>query len=105
MAVVVLKLAIEGNSTTFNVPCYVLQSNKPLWIGNLYDYALVLGTNALETLGIRITNPNGELVSPVGKRCQSAEVQAVKPSSNNALERYSKKRSFFLAYLQDLAGC
>ena len=26
MAVMVLKLTIEGNNTTFNVPCYVLQS-------------------------------------------------------------------------------
>ena len=43
----------------------------------MYDCALVLGTNALETLGFRITNPNGEMVSPIGKRCQSAEVQAV----------------------------
>ena len=45
----------------------------------MYDCALVLGTNALETLGFRITNPNGELVSPARKRCQSAEVQAVEP--------------------------
>ena len=74
VAVVVLKLTIEGNSTTFNVPCYVLQSSKPFWSGDLYDCALVLGTNVLETLGFRITKPNGELVSPAGKRCQSAEV-------------------------------
>ena len=84
MTVVVLKLVIEGNSTTFNVPCYVLQSSKPLWSGDLYDCALVLGTNALETLGFRITNPNGELVSPAGKRCQSAEVQAVEPEDADA---------------------
>ena len=83
-AVVVLKLVIEGNSTTFHVPCYVLQSSKPLWSGDLHDCALVLGTNALETLGFRITNPNGELVSPAGKRCQSAEVQAVEPEDADA---------------------
>ena len=77
MGVVMLKLTIEGNSTTFNVRCYVLQSSRPLWSGDLYDCALVLGTNALETFGFKITNPIGELVSPVGKRCQSAEVQAV----------------------------
>ena len=58
MAVVVLKLTIEGNCTTFNVPYYVLQSSKPQWNGDLYDYALVLGTNALKTLGFRITNHN-----------------------------------------------
>ena len=43
----------------------------------MYACALVLGTNALETLGLRITNPNGELVSPVRKRYQSVEVQTV----------------------------
>ena len=84
IAVVVLKLAIEGNSTTFNVPCYVLQSSKPLWNNDLNDCALVLGTNAPETLGFRITNPNGELVSPVVKRCQSAEVQAVELENADA---------------------
>ena len=50
----------------------------------MYDRALVLDTNALETLGFRITNPNGESVSPVGKRCQSAEVQAVEPKDADA---------------------
>ena len=60
MGVMVLKLTIEGNNTTFNVPCHVLQSSKPMWNGDVYDCALVLGTNALETLGFRITNPNGE---------------------------------------------
>ena len=73
----VVLLSIIGNSTTFNVLCYELQFSKPLWNDDLYDYALVLGTNALETLAFRITNPNGELVSLVGKKCQSAEVQTV----------------------------
>ena len=76
-AVVVLKITIEGTSTTFNVPCYVLQSCKPLWNGELYDCALVLGTNALETLGFRITHPSGELVGSTKRGCQSVGIQTV----------------------------
>lgn len=75
MAVVVLRNTIEGTNATFDVPCYVLQSSKPLWKGDLEDCTLVLGTNALEALGFRITHPNGELVSPVGRTCQSPEEQ------------------------------
>lgn len=57
MALVVLKINIDGASTQFYVPCYVLQSCKPLWKGKLYDCDLVLSTNALETMGFRITHP------------------------------------------------
>ena len=57
MALVVFKITIDGASTPFYVPCYVLQSCKPLWKGELYHCALILGTNALETMGFRITHP------------------------------------------------
>ena len=40
MAVVMLKINIEGNSKSFTVPCYVLKSDKPLWKGELNDCAL-----------------------------------------------------------------
>ena len=38
---------------------------------------MVLDTSASETLEFRITSPNMEPVSPVGKRYQSVEAQAV----------------------------
>ena len=75
MAIVVLKITIEGTSKAFSVPCYVLQSCKPLWNGELYDCALVLGTNALEALGFWIMHPSGELVNTTGKTCKSVVVQ------------------------------
>jgi len=40
-----LKITIEGHAKTFQVPCYVLGSDKPLWNGELRDCAIVLGTN------------------------------------------------------------
>ena len=55
MVIVVLKITVEGAKSPFYVPCYVLQSCKPLWKGELYDCALVLGTNALETMGFSLT--------------------------------------------------
>ena len=66
MALVVLKITIDGASTPFYVPCYVIQSCKPLWKGELYDCALVLGTNGLETMGFRITHLNGNSVDSAG---------------------------------------
>lgn len=46
--------------------------------GELYDCALVLGTNALEALGFQILHPNGELVNATDK---SAIVQTNQPES------------------------
>ena len=76
MAVMMLKIKIKGTSKSFNVPCYVLQSCKPLWNGELYDCALVLGTNALEALGF---HPNGELINATNK---SVILQTNQPESN-----------------------
>ena len=81
MALVVLKITIDGASTPFYVPCYVLQSCKPLWKGELYDCALVLGTNALETMGFRITHPNGKSVDSAGK-CQPMRTAEPQPKSD-----------------------
>ena len=64
VAVLVLRITSEGTNATFDVPCYILQSSKPLWKGDLEDCVLVLDTNVLEVLGFRIAHPNGELVSP-----------------------------------------
>ena len=41
------------------VLCFVLDSNKPLWKGELTDCGLVLGTNSLDDLGFKITQHDG----------------------------------------------
>ena len=81
MVLVMLKITIDGASTPFYVACYVLQSCKPLWKGKLYDCALVLGTNALETMGFRITHPNGKSVDSAGK-CQLMRTAKPEPKSD-----------------------
>ena len=45
MALVKLKVFVKGTDKTLQVPCYVLNSNKSLWQGELCNYGLVLGSN------------------------------------------------------------
>ena len=66
VALVRLEVAVEGTDKTLQVPCYVLNSDKPLWKGELWNCGLVLGTNCLEKLGFSITHPNGQMVIPAG---------------------------------------
>ena len=46
------------------VLCFVLDSSKPLWKGELTDCGLVLGTNNLRDLSFEITQPNRTAVDP-----------------------------------------
>ena len=48
MAMVALDIVVEETKESRQVPCYVLESSKPIWSGELEDCAVVLGTNALE---------------------------------------------------------
>ena len=57
VALVTLKVSIEGTDITLQVPCYVLNSNKPLWNGELWNCGLVLGTNCLEKFGFFYNSP------------------------------------------------
>ena len=63
-AVVALNVEVEATKVTKEVLCFVLDSSKPLWKGELTDCGLVLGTNSLRDLGFEITQPNGTAVDP-----------------------------------------
>ena len=58
---------VKGTDKTLQVPCYVLNSNKSLWQGELCNYGLVLGSNCLEKLGFSITHPSGQMIRPTVK--------------------------------------
>ena len=45
--IVVLQLEMDETGQNLEILCYVLDSNKPLWQGELKNYAVLLGTNAL----------------------------------------------------------
>ena len=49
--VVKLELMTTDGEKLHQVPCYVLESSKPNWYGELKNCAMVSGTNALEDLG------------------------------------------------------
>ena len=55
MALVKLRMSVEGTDKTLQVPCYVLSSGKPLWKGEFWNCGLLLVTNCLEKLGFSIT--------------------------------------------------
>ena len=60
--VVSLQVTIESTNVTECVPCYILESSKPIWKVELQNCCLILGTNAMEELGYRIIDRNGQPV-------------------------------------------
>ena len=63
-AVVKLGVMTTDRERLHQVPCYVLESTKPIWNGELKNCAMVLGTNALEDLGFCIISNDGTKVMP-----------------------------------------
>ena len=64
---VVLQIEIDRTGQNLNIPCYVLESSKPLWKGELRDCAVLLGTNALIGYGFEVAYPNGIPIQSSGK--------------------------------------
>ena len=77
VAAVALDITIEKTKGTQQVPCYVVESSKPIWKGELENCAVILGTNALESLGFNIVHQDGTIVEPEGQD-DSAEPQPEK---------------------------
>ena len=51
-ALMLLEVTVEDSRMTQQVPCYVLDSSKPIRLGEVSNCSLVLGTNALVSLGL-----------------------------------------------------
>ena len=68
VGMVILQMEIDETGQNANIPCYVLDSNKPLWKGELKNCAVLLGTNALVEYGFEVFHHNG---SPVQPTCKS----------------------------------
>ena len=64
VAIVLLKVQVTETDILREVPCYVLDSSKPLWTREVSDSDIMLGTNALGSLEFNITHPNGAMVTP-----------------------------------------
>jgi len=67
----ILQMEIEETGQNLNIPCYVLESNKPLWKGELKNCAVLLGTNALVEYGFEVSHSNGIPIQPTCRNQQS----------------------------------
>ena len=61
-ALVLLEVTVEDSGMTQQVPCYVLDSSKPIWQGEVNNCSLVLGTNALLSLGFMVSHCDSTVI-------------------------------------------
>ena len=62
--IVQLRVTVESTGVEQDIPFYVLDSNKPIWSGELANCGVIVGTNALSSLGFRIVLPDGSMLEP-----------------------------------------
>ena len=67
-----LQVTTENTEVSQRVPCYVLDSAKPIWKGKLKDCGLVIGTNALADLGFNIVDAQDQFNLRDHKRIREA---------------------------------
>ena len=65
--------SVDATQANQEVSCFVLDSCKPLWQGELQDCGVLLGTNALVNFGIEITHSDGSVIVPSNVRIQEEE--------------------------------
>jgi len=63
-SVVNLCTTMEQTGQELVIPCFVLQSLKPIWQGIVHDCAMVLSTNAMTEYGIQTAQADGTIVEP-----------------------------------------
>ena len=66
VAVVQLQVKVDSTGVEQDIPLYVLDSTKPIWNGELTNCGVILGTNALSSLGFQISLPDGSTLEPEG---------------------------------------
>ena len=64
IGIAVLDILMDTTGKTCSIPCYVLDSSQPLWLGELEDCGVLMGTNALVKHGFTVTHSNGTQVEP-----------------------------------------
>ena len=86
--IVALQLTVQGTGASQRVPCYILDSSKPIWKGELKDCGLVIRTNAFANLGFSIVDAEGCIVTSEENASQTHgivenTIQATEPQDNN----------------------
>ena len=87
--IVLLRVQVVDTDVFQEVPCYVLDSSKPLWSGEVRDCGIVIGTNALSNLGFNITHPNGTTII-AADASESQDDTAQLPSDTTTVQSHSE---------------
>ena len=66
-SIVILDILLEETGNTLTVPCFVLESSKPIWQGAVRNCGVILGTNATVEYGVQVVHSNGTVVEPVDR--------------------------------------
>ena len=64
IGIAILDILVDTTDKTCSVSCYVLDSSQPLWLGEMEDCGVLMGTNALVKHGFTVTHSNGMQVEP-----------------------------------------
>jgi len=75
---------VEATGAAQKVPCYILDSAKPIWRGELKDCRIVLGMNALAELGFSIMDAKGCIVTSDGSSNPPQETQVNKSQDRSS---------------------
>ena len=59
-----LNMVVDATQANQEISCFVLDSSKPLWQGELQDCVVLLGTNALIKFGIEVIHSDGTVIIP-----------------------------------------
>ena len=62
--VVVISVTLDATGKSLHIPCYVVDSARPLWQGAVKNCGIVLGTNAMIGFGMQLVHNNGTTVQP-----------------------------------------
>ena len=62
-ALVKLEVLVEVTGKCLEIPCYVIDSTKPVWQGNVKNCGMIMGTNALVAFQFCISHFNGVEIS------------------------------------------
>lgn len=71
--IVLISVTLEATGKSLHIPCYVVDSTRPLWQGAVKNCGLVLGTNAIVEFGIQLVHTNGTTVQPVSGNADSVD--------------------------------
>ena len=64
-SIVALDILLEETDKTLTVPCFVLESSKPVWQGTVMNCGVILGTNATAEYGVQVVHANGTVIEPI----------------------------------------